>query len=168
MISLVPTSPTTITFGDCVISGFSLFVCVSLQLLLMTQTLNLDSTPIFHKAFKIDFSEACLTRSGLHASCNSRPCIVYPRSSHWAQPLPPAGDGQKIAVFTENRAWQLGNPRVAILLLKMVLIFHLKHTVYFYLENIYLAVRNTSTNHYSLKGLGSGYTPRHHHASGFS
>lgn len=58
---------------------FSLFVCVSLQLLLMTQTLNLDSTPIFHKAFKIDFSEACLTRSGLHASCNSRPCIVYPR-----------------------------------------------------------------------------------------
>jgi len=30
----------------------------------------------------------------------------------------PAGDSQKIAVFTENRAWQLGNPRVAILLAK--------------------------------------------------
>lgn len=43
----------------------------------------------------------------------------------------------------------------------MVLIFHLRQAAYFYLENIYLAVRNTSINHHSLQGLGSGYTLRH-------
>lgn len=49
----------------------------------------------------------------------------------------------------------------------MVLIFHLRQETYFYLENIYLAVRNTSINHHAVKGLGSGYTLRHQ-SSGLS
>lgn len=67
----------------------------------------------------------------------------------------------KIAASTKNRSWWQSHPRVAILFSENGSDIPVRQAAHLYLENIYLALRNTSVNHPSLRGLGSRYTLRH-------
>lgn len=67
----------------------------------------------------------------------------------------------KTAASTKNRSWWQSHPRVTILFSKNSSDIPMRQAAHFYLEIIYLSIRNTSINHPSLQGLGSCYTLRH-------